>query len=402
MSEILWEALQHIEGFIYPNEVEINWSVLIALYPYITGLVAGAFIVASLERVFKVEAVKPTYRLALLTALAFLLAAPLPLVAHLGHPERALEIMFTPHLTSAMAGFGFVYAWYLLIVLLLELGYDYRKDVVKWAQTATGFRAFLYRILTMGDYDISEETLKKDEKLVGIITVIGLPSAAFLHGYVGFIFGSVKANPWWSSPLMPIIFLFSAMVSGIALVLIIYMASTKLRGKEMDMECVDTLAGYLLYTYILDLGLEFMEIAHLLYTQEEGVDAILTLINDKLFVSFIILQIFFGTLIPITLLVLAKTGLFRAKVRNFFYVTASLLTLIGVFAMRWNVVIGGQILSKTLRGYGYYIMPLFGPESLTLALAIMALPFILLAIFVKLLPPWEEPPLWMKRERRYD
>jgi Ni/Fe-hydrogenase subunit HybB-like protein len=76
-----------VEGFMYPNEIGLQWSVLIVLYPFITGLVAGAFILASLERVFRVEAVKPTYRLALLTALAFLLVAPLPLQLHLGHPS---------------------------------------------------------------------------------------------------------------------------------------------------------------------------------------------------------------------------------------------------------------------------------------------------------------------------
>jgi hypothetical protein len=94
-----------VEGFMYPNEIALQWSVLIVLYPFITGLVAGAFILASLERVFRVEAVKPTYRLALLTALAFLLDAPLPLQLHLGHPERSPEMYFTPHSTSAMAMF---------------------------------------------------------------------------------------------------------------------------------------------------------------------------------------------------------------------------------------------------------------------------------------------------------
>ena len=109
-----------VEGFMYPNEVELHWSVLIVLYPYITGLVAGAFILASLERVFRVEAVKPTYRLALLTALSFLLVAPLPLQLHLGHPERSPEMYFTPHSTSAMAMFGYVYLWYLMAVLVLR------------------------------------------------------------------------------------------------------------------------------------------------------------------------------------------------------------------------------------------------------------------------------------------
>src|ERR1041385_6517427 len=86
-----------VDGFMYPNEVELQWSVLIVLSPFITGLVACAFILPSLERVFRVDAVKPTYRLALLPALSFLLVAPLPLQLHLGHPERSLEMYLTPH-----------------------------------------------------------------------------------------------------------------------------------------------------------------------------------------------------------------------------------------------------------------------------------------------------------------
>ena len=213
-----------VEGFMYPNEVELQWSVLIVLYPFITGLVAGAFILASLERVFRVEAVKPTYRLALLTALAFLLVAPLPLQLHLGHPERSLEMYLTPHRSSAMAMFGFVYLWYLMAVLLLEIWLDYRRDIVVKSQTTTGVTRLIYRVLTLGSSNISERSLHIDERLGYFITVIGIPSAFLLHGYVGFIFGSVKANPWWSSPLMPIVFIFSAMVSGIAAVMLLYMA----------------------------------------------------------------------------------------------------------------------------------------------------------------------------------
>src|SRR3989337_1083525 len=92
-------ALEGVVGYVYPNELEAHWGLLIVLYPYLTGLVAGAFILASLERVFNVKAVQPTYRLALLTALAFLLVAPLPLLAHLGHPQRSYEIFLTPNPT---------------------------------------------------------------------------------------------------------------------------------------------------------------------------------------------------------------------------------------------------------------------------------------------------------------
>src|ERR1700687_3556004 len=143
-----------VEGFMYPNEADLQWSVLIVLYPFLTGLVAGAFILASLERVFKVDAVKPTYRLALLTALAFLLVAPLPLQLHLGHPERSFEMYTTPHTSSAMAMFGFVYLWYLMVVLLLEIWLDYRKDIVLQARSTSGIKRWIYRALTLGSQNI--------------------------------------------------------------------------------------------------------------------------------------------------------------------------------------------------------------------------------------------------------
>src|SRR5580693_7266105 len=237
--------LPGVQGFMYPNEAELQWSVLIVLYPFITGLVAGAFILASLERVFNVAAVKPTYRLALLTALAFLLVAPLPLQLHLGHPERSYEMYLTPHTSSAMAMFGFVYLWYLMVVLLLEIWLDYRKEIVLLSRSTTGFTKLIYRALTLGSQNISEEALRIDDRVGYIITVIGIPSAFLLHGYVGFIFGSVKANPWWSTPLMPIVFLFSAMVSGIAAVMLLYMLSTRLRRREIDVCCLDKIAQYL-------------------------------------------------------------------------------------------------------------------------------------------------------------
>src|SRR6266581_3865081 len=135
---------------MYPDEVELQWSILIVLYPFLTGLVAGAFILASLQRVFKVEAVKPTYRLALLTALAFLLVAPLPLQLHLGHPERSFEMYLTPHTTSAMAMFGFVYLWYLMAVLVLEIWLDFRKELVLAYPRSTGLKRAGYAVLTLG------------------------------------------------------------------------------------------------------------------------------------------------------------------------------------------------------------------------------------------------------------
>ena len=226
-------VLPAVQGFMYPNEVELQWSVLIVLYPFITGLVAGAFILASLERVFNVEAVKPTYRLALLTALAFLLVAPLPLQLHLGHPERSLEMYLTPHTESAMAMFGFVYLWYLMVVLVLEIWLDYRKDIVLMWREARGPMRWLYGAMALWSDNISPAALALDDRIGRALTVIGIPSAFLLHGYVGFIFGSIKANPWWSTPLMPIVFLFSAIVSGIAAVMLVYMVTAWWRERTV-------------------------------------------------------------------------------------------------------------------------------------------------------------------------
>ena len=129
-TQHLFEMLSKVEGYIYPNEIELQWGIIIVLYPYLTGLVAGAFILASLERVFKIKVLGPTYQLALLTALSFLIVAPFTLISHLGNPLRAWEIMITPNGKSAMAIFGFVYLWYLLAVLNLEIWLDYRRDFV--------------------------------------------------------------------------------------------------------------------------------------------------------------------------------------------------------------------------------------------------------------------------------
>ena len=375
---------------MYPNEVELQWSVLIVLYPFLTGLVAGAFILASLERVFNVQAVKPTYRLALLTALSFLLVAPLPLQLHLGHPERSYEMYLTPHRSSAMAMFGFVYLWYLMAVLVLEIWLDYRRDIVLMSQSNTGFRRWIYRILTLGSSNLSEHALHVDERAGWLITLIGIPSAFLLHGYVGFIFGSVKANPWWSTPMMPVVFLFSAMVSGIAVVMLLYMLMMWLRRQPIDMRCVDTVARYLFYTFIIDFSLEMLDLVHRIYESDESFRSLDFMVHTKLYVSHIVVQIILGTLTPIGILALTQVLKLSEMGRKRIYVLAGCLTLIGIFAMRWNVVIGGQLFSKSFLGYTTYKMGLVAREGLLVAIVLTLLPFVILWVLVKLLPPWPE------------
>jgi predicted membrane protein len=390
MEPHLYDMLSQVDGFIYPNEIELQWGILIVLYPYLTGLVAGAFILASLERVFQVKVLGPTYQLALITALAFLICAPLPLIAHLGHPARAYEILITPHGKSAMAIFGFVYLWYLMVVLLLEIWFDYRSDFVTWSRSEKGFKRFMYRTLALGVTDQSPKTLKWDERLGYIITVVGIPSAFLLHGYVGFIFGSIKANPWWSTVLMPVIFLFSAMVSGIALVMVLYMVTSYLRKVKIDMACLDTVARYLFYMLILDFTLESLDQVHRIYEAEESFDILKVLVNGKLYITLFGMQITAGTLIPLVGLGITQVFRVRENIRKIIYATAGLLVLIGIFFMRWNVVIGGQLFSKGFHGFTNFKLGLIGTEGLLMTILWILLPFGVLAFLLWLMPPWKK------------
>ena len=382
------KMMSGVEGFMYPNEVGLQWSVLIVLYPFITGLVAGAFILASLERVFHVQAVKPTYRLALLTALSFLIVAPLPLQLHLGHPERSPEMYFTPHSTSAMAMFGYVYLWYLMAVLVFEIWLDYRRDIVLLARSSKGTLRLIYKVMTLGSDNISPHSLRIDDKVGWIVTLIGIPSAFLLHGYVGFIFGSIKANPWWSSPLMPVVFIFSAMVSGIAGVMLIYMAVTKLRKQVIDIRCVDSIAMYLFYIFIIDFSLEMLDLIHRIYEADESFRSLNFMVHTRLYFSHIVVQIMLGTVTPLVLLFITQVVKLPEQVRKRMYVVSGCLALVGIFAMRWNVVIGGQLFSKSFLGYTTYKMALATREGSLVAVGLTILPLFILWALVKLLPPW--------------
>ena len=386
----LYDALSKVQGYIYPNDIVLNWSLGIVIYPFITGLVAGAFILASLNRVFRVKALAPTYEISLLTALAFLIVAPMPLIAHLGQSSRFYEIMITPHLTSAMAVFGFVYLWYLMVVLLFELWYDYRYDIVLWSNEKKGIKKWIYKVLTLGVTNLSPKSVKLDHKIGYIITVIGIPSAFLLHGYVGFIFGSIKANPWWSSVMMPVIFLFSAMVSGLALVILIYMGVSFFRKVKPEMAAIDTIATYLFYIMIIDFTLEGLDQMHRIYEANESFEIISLLVKGKLTYTLFLGQIGLGGILPLLTIGVLQFYKPRDIVRKWIYVITSILILIGIFLMRWNVVIGGQLFSKSFLGFTTYKLHLIGLEGVFMSIVWMVLPFLLLGLLLWLFPPWKK------------
>lgn len=404
------EAWTVKELFVYPNEY-IYWTIQIVMYPFMTGLVAGAFVLSSLYHVFGVKKLKEIARFSLVFSFALLPVAMMPLLLHLQFPLRGIEVMLTPHFTSAIAAFGIVFTTYGMIVAS-ELWFVYRRYFVETALdlrkvTPRGVsqqaRYLLYSLLTLGAWDIGEHALEKDERAVKMLAGLGIPVACFLHGYAGFIFGSVKANALWMTPLMPVIFICSAVVSGIALCIITYIVTMELRTKRAgkrqqrsessadadlkrdEIQVVTMTSRYLLMFLVLAITLELLDLIFRGYTAVKSWDILRSVIYGKDFVNIFVIQYGLGNLLPFILLLLPRLTIRRA-------VAGTLLVLLGVFMMRWNVVIGGQAFSSSFAGFMHYHLPIW-PESpetfkegLAGALLVAVTPFVLFWGLSKILP----------------
>jgi len=385
------EALIHYApytGWVYPNETVIEWSIAIVVYPYITGLVAGAFTVSSLYQVFGFQRLKPVAHLALLTSLCFMIFVPLPLLLHLGHPERALNNLLTPHWTSAMAMFGYFASFY-IVLLMVETWFAFRPHIVEQAQKRNGLLGTAYRLLTLGSHDLSEAALRHDRKWIFWLAIAGIPGAHGLHGYVGFVFGSLKSREWWSSDLMPVVFLFSAIISGVALLIVLYVVSCWLRRIAIDLACLKGLA-YTVWGFIMvALVLEGLEFANIVYKGREGVEMIIAYVGGPLLIPYFVLQFGIGAILPLLWLSYMIWRGTTGKALITGVTLSACLVLLSVFMMRWNVVIGGQEISKTGRGLLDYQMQVVGREGLLVAALLLLAPLATLLGLTRLFPPWE-------------
>ncbi len=396
--------------FVLPNEY-VYWSIQIVLYPYMTGLVAGAFVLSSLYHVFNVEKLKEIARYALVFSFALLPVAMMPLMLHLMQPFRGINVLMTPHFTSAISAFGIVFMTYAFIVAA-EIWFVYRKFIVESIyrltekQDCTRLERLLlpiYKVISLGAMDISDKALNSDHKAIKFLAALGIPVACFLHGYAGFIFGSVKANALWMTPLMPVIFICSAVVSGIALCIVSYYLFMEIRkwaakrgknwllpdalaqgGTAIPVEQLRSIqehevkitSKYLLIFMTAALTLEILDMIFRGYTAVKSWDALRMVIYEHDFMKIFVYQYGIGNFLPFLMLLLPGLTTRRA-------VIASSLVLFGVFMMRWNVVIGGQAFSLTFAGFMEYSMPIIPhdietfKEGLGGMLSVIVTPFII-------------------------
>lgn len=379
-------------NYVFPNDAHAHWTLMIVIYPYITGVVAGAFIVSALAHVFGVKSLMPIAKFALIFALSWLLFVTAPLLNHLGHPERALYMLFTPNFTgpSMMAGFGYIYMSY-SILLIFEILFVYRYEMVLLKEKATGIKKLIYSVLTLGTNDTSAAGRKIDHKIAFVLGAIGIPLACSLHGYVGFIFGAVKTVEWWFTPLMPIIFLLSASVSGIAGMILFYILIKKLTGKmhEIQTATIKTLVKLLWTFFIFDFVFEMLEIAVHAYGGTEGWHHVSGLLSGPLGWSFWTMQVEILSLIP--LVVLGFLSIMNVS-RTTLMVGGSIVSfmlLAQVLFMRWNVVIGGQLIAKSERGFATYHPEFLEKEGILVTIIMLVAPIVTLWVLSKIFPLWE-------------
>ena len=396
------------ELFVLPNEY-IYWSIQIVMYPYMTGLVAGAFVLSSLYHVFNVERLKGIARFALVFSFALLPVAMLPLTLHLQQPLRGSHVLMTPHFTSAISAFGIVFMTYGAIVAA-EIWFVYRRHIVESiaALSAKATRGVgdnlllrIHQVISLGATDLSDDALRADHKAVRFLAALGIPVACFLHGYAGFIFGSVKANALWMTPLMPVIFICSAVVSGIALCILSYAAFMTIRARiaqrggvahrskestsGLRNDEIRSTTRYLLLFMVLAITLELLDVIFRGYTAVKSWDILREVIYDKDFTKIFVLQYGLGNVLPLILLLVPGLTTRRACI-------ACVMVLFGVLMMRWNVVIGGQAFSLTYAGFMEYHLPIIPTsletfrEGLFGALLVAVTPFVLFYFLNKIFP----------------
>ncbi len=355
--------------------------------------------VSSLHHVFGMERFAPISKFALLTSLCFMFFAPTPLLFHLGQPTRALNAVITPHWTSAMAAFGYVAAFYIFL-LLLETWFSFRADIVAMSKSRTGIMQKVYKVLTLGSDDVSQRALDTDHTIARRLAMIGIPGACGLHGYVGFLFGSLKTREWWSSDLMPIIFLLSAIGSGVGLLIVLYVITSWWRKKPTNGGAMQGLLYVLWSGIVIVMVIEALEMVQMIYKAREGVEGVFELIEGPIHVGMAIQ--WGGSLLALVITSIMMLSNTKGKKLVFWLFISGLSMMIGVLAMRWNVVIGGQELSKTMRGLLTFHPEVYGRESLITVAMLFTAPFVTLYLAQKLLPTvWEGEPL-EPEERVFD
>ncbi len=326
----------YIRFFVHPDASNLGsvvpWGLHVAQYIYFVGLSAGSFLLSSLVYAFGMKRFEPIGRLAVFTAIVTLLLALLTIGLDIGHIERFWHVFVFVNPTSPMAWMIWLYSIYMTL-LIVEFWFLLRHDLIIAARVP-GWRGRISRILSLGRRDVSDPSLKRDERVVRILARIGVPLAIMFHGGVGALFGVLISRPFWNTGLFPVVFLVSALASGGALLVVvsaIYQGGWKAH-RAMIVDLGRIVLGFL----VLDIVLDFSEILVRLYGGAPGfMDSFLLATSGPYWYVFWILQNGIGFLLPVLILASPLRRDPRAVI------VGCGMVVIGFIGVRLNIVLPG-------------------------------------------------------------
>lgn len=277
----------------------VVWGLWVAMYLFFAGVAAGCFMVATLDLLFRVEVFKGTGRLALWVGLVSLAAALFQIWLDLGHLDRIWKVYLQGNPQSVMAQMVWGYTLFGLLML------------------AALFLA----------------TRNPDSKLLRVLMIIGLPLSLFVSGAVGALLGVQASRPFWHVGLFPVQFPVFSLASGVAAML----AVIGLFGSDQDpnrRKQVHILAIATVVLALVKLYFLWADLSQTLYGNiPQNVAAAQEMLFGRWWWSFWIVQMLFGTIVPVVVLLIPKWR-DNPKVAGWMGV----LVLIGFGAARSNIV----------------------------------------------------------------
>lgn len=320
---------------------ELEWGPTIPQYFFFTGVSAAAFLISSLTYVFGKRRYEPIAGLALILALTVLLAAPLNLIADLAQPGRFYSLLFRFNWTSPMSWGVFLLTLYPLLNALEGL-FVFRAGFARAASSKPpGFTQRLYRLLALNTLEVSPRTQERDNRAAKILGMLGIPMALAVHGYTGFILFFAVGRPLWNTPLMPVIFLVSAVVSGLGIMILLgWLMARNKAGKPMWglLESLGILLGWSILGDLLLRGLWH----GLAYAADREVYApVLRFLFREHFFTSVVVELGLALILPALVMLTPRLR----QVRPLF-LSSAFLAAAGVWLFRWTTVIGGQEIPK--------------------------------------------------------
>ncbi len=319
----------------------VPWGAWVAFYIYFVGLSAGAFLVSTMANVFEVEGMHRIDRDALFAAVISMAVALLFVWIDLGRMDRMYFPFVWRQLTSALSWEVHAYVAYIGI-LVTELYFSMRIDLARVAERTSGLKKRFYAALALGRLDTSEGSEAFDQRWLKRAGIVGIPLAIFMvHGGTGVLFAVSKARPYWNSGLFPVIFVISALLSGTALVMVIYVLRTRLfDGDSVDPDLLDRLAQLVIGFIIIDAALTAIEtFIAIASVHPHEIETWQVIMYGPMSWSFWWFMIGFSWVFPMVLL---SNRSWRRTPSVM--VLAGLSVVVGIVAVRFNIVVPAQVM----------------------------------------------------------